>query len=529
MGNVRRDTKAYLVGGGIASLAGAAFLVRDAGVPGENIHIFEETEKVGGSLDAQGSAEDGYVFRGGRMFDEEAYTCTYDLLLSIPSLADLKKSVKAEMDDFNAKIKGHSKARLVDKNRNKVDVSSPGFSNRDRADLIKLMAFSEDAIGSRRIDDSFAAEFFKTNFWYMWCTTFAFQPWHSAIEFKRYMLRFIHEFPRINTLAGVRRTPYVQFDSIVRPVHKWLTEQGVHFEMNTQVTDLGFKRDSKEKTVERMHLARAGKHEEIVIGSDDFVFVTIGSMTADSSLGSMTSAPRLERTKSGGSWTLWENIARKDPDFGRPEVFDSHIDDSLWESFTVTLRDPTFFRMMEEFTGNEPGTGGLVTFKDSNWLMSVVLPHQPHLMGQPDGVNVFWGYGLFPLKTGDYVRKKMSECTGEEILTELCSHLRFEEELPLILRTSTCIPCMMPYITSQFLVRKKGDRPLVVPKGSTNLAFLGQYCEIPDDVVFTVEYSVRAAQTAVYSLLKVDKKVAPIYKGMHDINVIFDSIKTMYK
>ena len=88
---------------------------------------------------------------------------------------------------------------------------------------------------------------------------------------------------------------------------------------------------------------------------------------------------------------------------------------------------------------------------------------------------------------------------------------------------------MMPFITSQFMPRVKGDRPPVIPEGSTNLAFIGQYCEIPDDVVFTVEYSVRSAQTGVYALLKLDKEVSPIYKGQYDIGVLFDSAKNLFK
>jgi oleate hydratase len=86
---------------------------------------------------------------------------------------------------------------------------------------------------------------------------------------------------------------------------------------------------------------------------------------------------------------------------------------------------------------------------------------------------------------------------------------------------------MLPFITSQFLVRSKTDRPPVIPKNSMNLAFIGQYCEIPDDVVFTVEYSVRSAQTAVFSLLKLDKKPSPIFKGQHDTHVLFDSVKAL--
>ena len=95
MADARQETHAYLIGGGIASLAAAAFLIRDARVSGMNIHILEETDRLGGSLDAQGSPEKGYILRGGRMFDEEAYTCTYDLLSSIPSIRNPSLSVKA--------------------------------------------------------------------------------------------------------------------------------------------------------------------------------------------------------------------------------------------------------------------------------------------------------------------------------------------------------------------------------------------------------------------------------------------------
>jgi oleate hydratase len=252
-------------------------------------------------------------------------------------------------------------------------------------------------------------------------------------------------------------------------------------------------------------------------------------MTADSRLGSMTSAPPPRPSEPGGSWSLWENLARGRPELGRPVVFAGNTDLSRWLSFTVTSRDPTFFRRMEEFSGNEPGTGALVTFKDSPWLMSVVLAHQPHFLDQPAEVTVCWGYGLFPGRDGEFVTKPMTDCTGSEILEELCAHLGFTGELPRILATSTCIPCLMPYITSQFLPRRKGDRPPVVPDGSTNIAFLGQFCEIPDDVVFTVEYSVRSAQAAVYSLLHLDKDVPPIYRGYRDPRVLFDSLRAMLR
>jgi oleate hydratase len=86
---------------------------------------------------------------------------------------------------------------------------------------------------------------------------------------------------------------------------------------------------------------------------------------------------------------------------------------------------------------------------------------------------------------------------------------------------------MMPYITSQFMPRRKGDRPAVIPNGSTNLAFLGQFSEIPNDCVFTVEYSVRSAIMAVYGLLKLDKIVPPVYEGQYDVRVLLNAVKTM--
>jgi oleate hydratase len=520
-----RRAKAYLIGAGIAGLASAAYLIRN-GVPGENIQIFEETSRLGGSLDGGGSAASGYTLRGGRMVTYDAYTCMFDLLSFIPSLSDPKRTVKDEIYAFNERFVSHSRARLIAQGK-KLDASDLGLANRDRLDLIEIMAAREATLGARRIEELFQPSFFKTHFWFMWCTTFAFQPWHSAVELKRYLHRFIQELPRMDTLGGVRRTPYNQYDSIVRPLAKWLVEEGVVFTTDARVTDLDFRYGPDGKQVERIHyMERGGVAASAGVGPDDLVFVTNGSMTAASSFGSMTTPAKLD-ADNGGSWTLWEALAAKHEGFGRPAAFDSHIDESKWLSFTVTLSDPTFFDLMEAFTGNAAGTGGLVTFTDSNWLMSVVLAHQPHFIGQPSGVQVLWGYGLFIDQEGDFVKKKMSDCSGEELLTELIGHLRFDEHKDQILKSANCIPCMMPLITSQFLPRLAGDRPAVCPVGSANFAFIGQYCEIPDDVVFTVEYSVRSAQTAVYALLGVKTPVSPLYKGQYDPAVLFSAGKAL--
>lgn len=518
--------QAYLVGAGIAALASAAYLIRDGAFAGKDIHVLEEASVLGGSLDGAGSPDSGYVIRGGRMTTYEAYTCTFDLLSFIPSLGDPGISVKDEIYAFNQQFVSNSQARLV-AGGHKIDASDLGLSVKNKFDLLHVASASETALGARRIEEMFDSSFFQSNFWFMWATTFAFQPWHGAVELKRYLNRFVQELPRIHTLAGVRRTPYNQYDSIVRPLVQWLTAQGVQFAAGTHVTDLDFAYGPKGRTVDAIHYVENGVHHRRALAPGDLVFVTNGSMTAASSLGSMHSPATLNVDEPGGSWTLWEALARKSDDFGRPEVFTRNVDESKWLSFTVTLKDKTFFELMERFTGNAAGTGGLVTFKDSRWLMSVVLARQPHFMEQPENVQVFWGYGLFVDQPGDFVSKKMSECSGEEILIELLGHLRFDAHRDRILASANCIPCMMPFITSQFMPRVEGDRPHIRPLGTTNLAFIGQYCEIPDDVVFTVEYSVRSAQMAVYGLLGLDRHPSPLYKGQYDPMVLLDAVKTL--
>jgi oleate hydratase len=499
--------KAYLVGGGIGSLAAAAFLIRDAEVPGGNIFIFDREERCGGSLDAAGNPDKGYSMRGGRMFTSDNYECTWDLFKTIPSLTNVGQSVYEETIDFNEKHQAHSQARLVDRDRAIVQTKSMGFSMRDRESLLTLVRADEESMGKTRITDWFLPEFFSTNFWCMWVTTFAFEPWHSAVELRRYLHRFMLEFSRIDTLGGVKRTIYNQYDSLVLPLRTWLEARGVQFIVDTDVTALDHSDEDGKLVVTEIIHQRVGKSERTPVNAGDFVFLQNGSMTDSSSLGSMTEAPAQRVKSGGGGWSLWESLARGRPHLGNPAAFNSCVAQSWWESFTVTLQDTAFFDAMHEFSGNVAGTGGLVTFKDSNWLLSIVLHHQPHFLNQDENCRVFWGYALFGDRIGNFVAKPLAECTGADILKELCGHLRFDLE---VFGSANCIPCRMPYITSMFMPRLAGDRPLPVPANTKNLGFISQFVEIPLDVVFTVEYSIRAAQIAVYQLFEVKHAIPRI-------------------
>ena len=281
-------------------------------------------------------------------------------------------------------------------------------------------------------------------------------------------------------------------------------------------------------TVDGIHTIESGLEGTINVHQKDIVIATLGSMTADSSTGTNTSAPAPAEpplSAPDGAWAFWERISKDSSRFGNPSHFYTRIPDSNWESFTITTSSPELVNHLTEWSHNTPGTGALITFRDSAWLMSLVVPHQPYFATQPKDVQILWGYGLRTQKEGNFVKKHMYTCTGEEIMTELLGHLNFP--LQPILEHSITIPCIMPYITSQFLTREYKDRPTVLPKHTKNLAFVGQFVEIPEDVVFTVEYSVRGAQMAVFELMDLDKKPKSIYKGEYDVEVLTAAMKTL--
>lgn len=520
----------YFVGGGLASMAGAAYLVRDCDFPGKNIHILEGTNILGGSNDGAGTPTAGFVVRGGRMLNEETYENTWELLSSIPSLEHEGMSVCDEILAFDHAHPTHANARLINKDGEVLDVLSMGFNRADRLALAKLMITPEENLDNLRICDWFAGtpHFFETNFWYMWQTTFAFQKWSSLFEFKRYMNRMIFEFPRIQTLEGVTRTPYNQYDSIILPLKAYLDKCEVDFSLKYTVTDLDFD-EGDGITVTAIHYEQNGQKGMIQLHEGDLCIVTNGCMTDNARLGSLKEPAAMvaEKPMSG---ELWKCIAAKKEGLGNPEPFFGNAEETNWESFTVTCQGSMLLDKIAKFSRNKPGSGALMTFKDSNWLMSIVVAAQPHFKNQPENVTIFWGYGLYTDKEGDYIKKPMRDCTGEEILTELIYHLHFEDDLDGIMNSViNVIPCMMPYVDAQFQPHAMTDRPQVVPDGSTNLAMISQFVEIPEDMVFTEEYSIRAARIAVYTLMGVKKKICPVTQYQHDARVLLKAVGTSYR
>lgn len=494
MASDRSEGTHIMVGGGISGLAAAAFLIRDAGVPGHRIRILDDQPRPGGALDGSGDTVQGFLTRGGRMF-ERNFVNTFDLFDAIPSADDPAVSVTQDIMAFNAEVRAGSKCRLLAKGA-KADMDHLGLGAGDIVALNRLLLTPERLLEGRSIGSWFDRAFFETNFWIMWSTMFSFQPWHALAEMRRYMRRFIHLFPGLTRIAGILRTRYNQYDSLIAPLEHWLEARGVRFERGDCVTDLAIAGDGAARWVEGIGLADGRR---LPVAEADRVYVTLGSMVDGACYGRNDRAPGAGPAATP-SWSLWRKLAAAHEGFGRPEVFCGAPDRTAWTSFTATLPDPGLRDHVEALTGNATGTGGLVTIRDSGWLMSFVLFHQPHFRAQPPGETVLWGYGLRGDRAGDFVAKPMWEATGEEMLDELFGQLRIADKRGPWGRGAMIRSCRMPFITSQFMPRAPGDRPDPVPRGARNFALMGQFVELPLDCVFTVEYSVRSARVAVQAM-----------------------------
>ena len=525
------EKQAWLVGGGLASLAAAAFLVRDAQMDGSRIHILEDSGLPGGACDGLLRPDVGFVIRGGREM-ENHYECLWDLFRSVPSLEVEDASVLDEFYWLNHDDPNYSKNRATLKQGASADTKNR-FELSDEAalELMRLFFTPDEALYDKTIDDVLSEEFYQSNFWLYWQTMFAFEKWHSALEMKLYLQRFLHHIGGLPDLSALKFTKYNQYESLILPLVKFLEDSGVQFEYGVKVTNVLFHFLPGKKVAHQIVLERGGKTETIDLTENDLVFVTNGSCTEASALGANDRAPVLTvEPGEGASWELWKNIAVQNPAFGRPEKFCSDIEATKWESATVTLLDDRIAGYVERICGRDPCagkvvTGGIVTVKDSAWLMSWTFNRQPHFKAQPDGQLVGWIYGLYPDEPGDYVGKPMKDCTGAEICMEWLYHLGVpESEIEtLAAQAASTVPCMMPYVTAFFMPRAAGDRPDVVPGGCVNFAFLGQFAETPRDTIFTTEYSVRTAMEAVYTLLGIERGVPEVYASVYDVRCLLNA------
>ncbi|WP_270764319.1 oleate hydratase [Weissella confusa] len=526
---------AHIVGGGLAGLATAVFLVRDAQVPGSQIHIYEELPIPGGSLDGDNRPNVGFVIRCGREM-ENHFETMWDMYRSIPSLeiegaSYLDEFYWLDQDDPNS-----SNTHLIYKRRQRVPTDGKYELDDKAMELVKLVMTPESKLGRQTLEDFFTPDFFESNFWSYWATMFAFEKWHSAVEMRRYAMRFIHHIDGLPDFTALKFNKYNQYDSMFLPIIKYLESHDVNFVYNAQVTNVVVDVQADKKTATELVVTIDGTEKTIPLMADDLVFVTNGSITESSTYGSHHQAAPVSK-ELGGSWRLWQNLAAQSDEFGHPEVFCENLPDRSWFiSATATIKVPEIEPYIERLTNrslhdHKVNTGGIITITDSNWMMSFTIHRQPHFKTQKENETVVWIYGLYSDTKGNYVDKTIVEATGEEITQELLYHLGVPEvkikELAKQENVNT-VPVYMPFITSYFMPREAGDRPAVVPNDSENLAFIGNFAESPSrDTVFTTEYSIRTAMEAVYTLMDVDRAVPEVYGSVFDIRELLKAFYYM--
>ncbi|MFT8938348.1 oleate hydratase [Leuconostoc falkenbergense] len=524
---------AYIVGSGLAGLSAAVFLIRDGQMKGEAIHILEELPLAGGSLDGIARPSVGFVTRGGREM-ENHFECLWDLYRSIPSLeipgaSYLDEYYWLDKDDPNS-----SNCRLIYDRGNRVPDDGDYTLGKSSQEIIKLIMTPEAKLGTQTIEDYFSDAFFESNFWTYWATMFAFEKWHSAVEMRRYAMRFIHHIDGLPDFSALKFNKYNQYDSMVLPLIHYLEDHGVDVQFDTTVDNIIVDFDNGQKVAKSLELTVSGQHETRPLTANDLVFVTNGSITESTTYGSHFE-PAPVTNEPGGSWQLWENLAAQSDEFGHPSVFYQDLPAKSWfVSATATIENTEIDPYIERLTKRDLhdgkiNTGGIITITDSNWLMSFAVHRQPHFKTQKPNETTVWIYGLYSDVPGNYVKKTIVDCSGEEITQELLYHLGVPESKIQQLskqESINTVPVYMPFITSYFMPRVMGDRPKVIPDGSVNLAFIGNFAESPSrDTVFTTEYSVRTAMEAVYSLLDVERGVPEVFNSIYDIREL---LRAMY-
>lgn len=521
---------AYIIGTGLAGLTAAFYLVRDGQMKGEHVHLLEKLDLAGGSCDGRKDVTKGFYMRGGREMDNH-FEVMWDVFRDVHSIETPNVSVLDEYYWLNKHDPNYSLCRAT------TDCGKDAHTDKqfklDKASalaLSKLFMTPEDQLEDKKISDVLPDSFWNTNFWLYWQTMFAFQRWSSALEMKRYLCRYVHHIDGLPDFSALRFTKYNQYESMILPLVKYLEAHGVTVEYGVDVKNVVIQQKDDKKVAKQIVYVKDGKQQTIDLIEDDLVFVTNGCCTDTSCYGDQTHAPDLSNIRNGvgESWDLWKNIAKqaKNGEFGNPDAFCSDYEATNWMSATVATSNEEIIKYIMNVCKRDPRsgkvtTGGIVTVKDStdNWYLSWTINRQPQFKAQDKNTVLVWVYSLNTNRPGNYVKKAMRNCTGEEVCREWLYHIGVPTNKINALAKDACntTTCFMPYINAFFQPRKNSDRPLVVPQGAVNFAFIGQFAETPRDTIFTTEYSMRTGMEAVYTLLNVDRGVPEVWGSCYDV------------
>ena len=521
---------AYIIGTGLAGLTAAFYLVRDGQMPGNHIHLLEKLELAGGSCDGYKDVHKGFYMRGGREMDNH-FEIMWDVFRDVPSIETPNVSVLDEYYWLNKHDPNYSLCRATVNKGEDAHTDKLFKLDKDSAmELSQLFITPEENLEDKKISDVLPESFWETNFWLYWQTMFAFQKWSSALEMKRYLCRYVHHIDGLPDFSALRFTKYNQYESMILPLIEYLKKHDVDVQFGMDVKNVVIEEVDGKKTAKELIYVKDNKEQSIPLTADDLVFITNGCCTDTSCYGDQTHAPDLSGIVNGQgeSWDLWKNIAKqaKHDEYGHPDVFCSDTEATNWMSATVETSNKDIIQHIMNICKRDPRagkvtTGGIVTVKDSenNWFLSWTINRQPQFRSQNKDTVLIWLYALHTDTEGNYIKKAMRDCTGEEICQEWLYHIGMDESKIKDYSENACntTTCFMPYINAFFQPRKNVDRPKVVPEGAVNFAFIGQFAETPRDTIFTTEYSMRTGMESVYTLLNVDRGVPEVWGSQYDI------------
>lgn len=521
---------AYIIGTGLAGLTAAFYLVRDGQMPGNHIHLLEKLELAGGSCDGYKDVHKGFYMRGGREMDNH-FEIMWDVFRDVPSIETPNVSVLDEYYWLNKHDPNYSLCRATVNKGEDAHTDKLFKLDKDSAmALSKLFITPEADLEDKKISDVLPESFWETNFWLYWQTMFAFQKWSSALEMKRYLCRYVHHIDGLPDFSALRFTKYNQYESMILPLIEYLKKHDVDVQFGMDVKNVVIEEVDGKKTAKKLIYVKDNEEQSIPLTADDLVFITNGCCTDTSSYGDQTHAPDLSHIVNGQgeSWDLWKNIAKqaKHDEYGHPDVFCSDTEATNWMSATVETSNEDIIQHIMNICKRDPRagkvtTGGIVTVKDSvnNWFLSWTINRQPQFRSQNKDTVLVWLYALHTDTEGNYIKKAMRDCTGEEICQEWLYHIGMDESKIKDYSENACntTTCFMPYINAFFQPRKNVDRPKVVPESAVNFAFIGQFAETPRDTIFTTEYSMRTGMESVYTLLNVDRGVPEVWGSQYDI------------
>lgn len=521
---------AYIIGTGLAGLTAAFYLVRDGQMPGNHIHLLEKLELAGGSCDGYKDVHKGFYMRGGREMDNH-FEIMWDVFRDVPSIETPNVSVLDEYYWLNKHDPNYSLCRATVNKGEDAHTDKLFKLDKDSAMALSQLFITPEAnLEDKKISDVLPESFWETNFWLYWQTMFAFQKWSSALEMKRYLCRYVHHIDGLPDFSALRFTKYNQYESMILPLIEYLKKHDVDVQFGMDVKNVVIEDVDGKKTAKELIYVKNNKEQSIPLTADDLVFITNGCCTDTSCYGDQTHAPDLSHIVNGQgeSWDLWKNIAKqaKHDEYGHPDVFCSDTEATNWMSATVETSNEDIIQHIMNICKRDPRagkvtTGGIVTVKDSvnNWFLSWTINRQPQFRSQNKDTVLVWLYALHTDTEGNYIKKAMRDCTGEEICQEWLYHIGMDESKIKDYSENTCntTTCFMPYINAFFQPRKNVDRPKVVPEGAVNFAFIGQFAETPRDTIFTTEYSMRTGMESVYTLLNVNRGVPEVWGSQYDI------------